>query len=181
MNNLETNQVAWYCPRCGSALTQGATSCQTCGQAISFPETVSAEASAHETVQAQDPATPMDKKTFRNQSAVFKRNILISSILCYIGAGATILLNSVLNFNLMYIGFGISLLCFALGLHISKSKGFGISILILSILVCGISLGLGAVPPFVWLAAGVCAVSAFANADKEYKKYLAEMQINNSL
>ena len=117
----------------------------------------------------------MSKKEFIKtyEDGALVKSIRVAAILCYVCAGITAAAAVFSNF------YGLIdaclLLGLALGMHIGKSKVCAILILILSVFeVVFAIIVTHTFSGWLWVVAGILAVSAFSKADKEYKKYTSE-------
>ena len=167
------------CKYCGAQLQSGTRFCGSCGRQV-----VQAEAAnSREVVDSriQKPETEpvdvvrmldMSKETYRTvcKNKKYLNQIKIAAIICYICAGINLLIAIIGGTILPLVDVAISV-PLAILLQKKKSKGIAIALLVYGVSTVLINLVLnGQIAGWLWLVAGISAVSAFNICDKEYEE-----------
>ena len=156
-----------YCSNCGTALPAGSAFCSNCGRACQ------PRAAAPYAV----PAGQVSRKEFIDNYAdpSVRKSIRNIAILCYICVGATLLAAFILSpWSIIDAAL---LLGFTLGMHLGRSKVCSYLILALGIIEVVVGLFFGSFP-FLWLIAGIAAVTTFSKVEKQYKSFKANTTYN---
>lgn len=167
------------CKCCGAQLQSETRFCGSCGQPVAQAEA----ANAREVVgsRIQEPETEpvdvvrmlnMSKETYRTvcKNKKYLNQIKTAAIICYICAGINLLIAIIGGSVLPLIDVAISV-PLAILLQKKKSKGIAIALLVYGVSAVMINLVLnGQIAGWMWLVAGVSAVSAFNICDKEYEE-----------
>ena len=167
------------CKYCGAQLQPDARFCGSCGQPVAQAEV----ANTQEVVGSwiQEPETEpvdvvrmldMSKEAYRTvcKNKKYLNQIKTAAIICYICAGINLLLAIIGGSILPLIDVAISV-PLAILLQKKKNKGIAIALLVYGVSVVLINLVLnGQIAGWLWLVAGISAVSAFNVCDKEYEE-----------
>ena len=167
------------CKYCGAALQPGARFCGSCGQPVAQAEVANTQEVVGSWVQ--EPETEpvdvvrvldMSKEAYRTvcKNEKYLKQIKTAAIICYICAGINLLLAIIGGSILPLIDVAISV-PLAILLQKKKNKGIAIALLVYGVSVVLINLVLnGQIAGWLWLVAGISAVSAFNVCDKEYEE-----------
>ena len=167
------------CKSCGAQLQSGDRFCQFCGRSVDQTE----PADARETVDGwiQEPKTEpvdvvrtldMSKEEYRTvcKNEKYLKQIKTAAIICYVCAGINLLLGIIGGsiFPLIDVAISVPL---AILLQKKKSKGIAIALLVYGVSTVLLNLVMnGQIAGWLWLVAGISAVSAFNVCDKEYEE-----------
>ncbi len=203
MENFDNNQPTeeqkiqteeskpFFCSNCGARLNPDATFCHSCGQRCDgvLPKPISSQSvngfSPDFYINSNSPlplpGQTVSRKEFINLYArpEHKKNIKTVAIFCYVLVAINAVI-AVLSNPLAMID-SLVLLAFALGMHIAKSKGCAIGIFVLGIVEIIMGLYYGTFP-YMWLLAGILALTTFVKIDKDFKqfkKYLQDGMLTN--
>ena len=167
------------CKYCGAALQPGTRFCGSCGQPVAQAEVANTQEMVGSWVQ--EPETEpvdvvrvldMSKEAYRTvcKNEKYLKQIKTAAIICYICAGINLLLAIIGGSILPLIDVAISV-PLAILLQKKKNKGIAIALLVYGVSAVLINLVLnGQIAGWLWLVAGISAVSAFNVCDKEYEE-----------
>ncbi len=174
------------CKYCGALLQRGDRFCASCGQPVARTEFANTQDMVGSWVQEQE-TEPEDvvrvldisKEAYRTvcKNKKYLNQIKSAAIICYICAGINLLLAFIGGSILPLIDVAISV-PLAILLQKKKSKGIAIALLVYGVSVVLINLVLnGQIAGWLWLAAGISAVTAFNLCDKEYEELKRSQQL----
>lgn len=166
------------CKYCGAQLQPGTRFCGSCGRPV---EQESANTQDMVGSWIQQPETDpvdvvrtldMSKEAYRTvcKNKKYLNQIKTAAIICYICAGINLLLGIIGGsfFPLIDVVISVPL---AVLLQKKKSKGIAIALLVYGVSTVLLNLVLnGQIAGWLWLVAGISAVSAFNVCDKEYEE-----------
>lgn len=157
-----SSEAATYCVKCGTELAPGSVFCPSCSHMVGQP---------YESAQeVQLPEGTTENEYYKHYAGEgFNKSLKSAAIVAYICAG----LNAALAVALNPLGLLDSLifLGIALGMHLGKNKicayallGYAIFTVVVGLVMSGTFSG------WLWLVAGITAVTTFRNAKKRYKQ-----------
>jgi hypothetical protein len=173
------------CKYCGAALQPGDRFCAYCGRPVEQEVANTQEMVGN---WVQEPETEpvdvvrvldMSKEAYRTvcKNKKYLNQIKTAAIICYICAGINLVLAFAGGSILPLIDVAISV-PLAILLQTKKSKGVAIALLVYGVFVVLINLVLnGQIAGWLWLVAGIGAVTAFNLCDKEYEEIKRSQQL----
>ena len=164
------------CKSCGAQLQPGDRFCQFCGRPVESADTQEMADSRIQEPEMEPvdvvKVLDMSKEEYRTvcKNKKYLKQINTAAIICYVCAGINLLLGILGGsiFPLIDVVISVPL---AILLQKKKNKGIAVALLVYGVATVLLNLVMnGQIAGWLWLVAGISAVSAFNICDKEYEE-----------
>lgn len=164
------------CKSCGAQLQSGDRFCQFCGRPVESADTQEMADSRIQEPEMEPvdvvKVLDMSKEEYRTvcKNKKYLKQINTAAIICYVCAGINLLLGILGGsiFPLIDVVISVPL---AILLQKKKNKGIAVALLVYGVATVLLNLVMnGQIAGWLWLVAGISAVSAFNICDKEYEE-----------